>query len=162
VPASSLEKHINLLCLCNFLKSDGSIQYLNLKPITACFYSHLNYCCIVIFTRFIILQMVLLPPSLPHDLPIPFSQWVATELHETLKNHPQTSYVWPFVQACLFVPWVVLHKFVFFHRIAWTAHGSTGRTKKMDFCFPPACSTISQQIQTHNLSKERPGILLIT
>jgi hypothetical protein len=142
VPASSLEKHINLLCLCNFLKSDGSIQYLNPKPITACFYSHLNYCCIVIFTRFIILQMILLPPSLPHDLPIPLNQWVATELHETLKNHPQTSYVWPFVQACLFVPWVVLHKFVFFHRIAWTAHGSTGKTKKMDFCFRPACSTI--------------------
>jgi hypothetical protein len=102
VPASSLEKYINLLCLCNFLKFDGSIQYLNPKPITACFQSHLNYCCTGIFTRFTILQMILLPPSLPHYLPIPFNQWVATELHETVKTPPKTSYVRRFCSGLSF------------------------------------------------------------
>lgn len=95
--------------------------------------------------------MILLPPSLPHDLPIPFNQWVATELHETPKKQPKTSYVWPFVHACLFVPWVVLHKFVFFHRITWTAHGSicsTGRTKKTKDFFPPP-----HVLQSHNKFK---------
>jgi hypothetical protein len=104
VPASSLEKHINLLCLCNLLKSDGSIQYLNPKPITACFSSHLNYCCIVIFTRFIILQMILLPPSLPHDLLILFSQWVATELHETLQKHPKRAMLGPLFRLVFLCP----------------------------------------------------------